>query len=373
MKILMTLANPMTHDPRVYNEAITLIKAGHDVTVLGWDRDGKTTPTETIDGIKIVRCFNSKIMEFLKKDIFRMPLWWIRGYKKALKLYGENKFDIIHSHDLSSLYIGVKLKKKLGLPLIYDAHEIYGYLIADDVPKAFTKFAFNTERRYTKYVNHIITVNEPLAKYFKRITGKPISIIMNCKEVQGLTYKPTDNKHFTLLYLGTLDKVRYLTGLPDILKDLPDIHCIIGGKGKPEVENELIEKCEKLPNVDFVGMVPMKDVLPMTKKADVILCIFDPSNKNNKFGLPNKLFESMVYGRPIICTKNTLSGDIAESINCGLAAEYNATDIKEAIVKLKNNPDLCIELGKNGMKAAHEKYNWSSQAKKLLKIYEDFK
>ena len=73
----MTLANSFTHDPRVYNEARTLIKAGHKVTVLCWDRFDTTQPTETINGIKVFRVYNSRLMRLLKHDVFRMPLTYL--------------------------------------------------------------------------------------------------------------------------------------------------------------------------------------------------------------------------------------------------------------------------------------------------------
>ena len=147
MNILMTLANPFTHDPRVYMEARSLIKAGHKVTVLAWDRIGNSPPYEVKDGIEIVRSYNTRLINFARYDIFKMYLWWNKGYRDALKLFKKKKFDIIHSHDLSSLKIGINLKKKYNLPLIYDAHEIFGYMIALDVPKFFARQALSTEPR----------------------------------------------------------------------------------------------------------------------------------------------------------------------------------------------------------------------------------
>ena len=107
----MTLANSFTHDPRVYNEARSLVKVGHSVTVLAWDKK-KTHPTiELKDGVNVIRSHNTKFMDLLPYDIFRLHFWWNKGYKDALKLYERNPFDVIHCHDLSSLPIGVMLMK----------------------------------------------------------------------------------------------------------------------------------------------------------------------------------------------------------------------------------------------------------------------
>lgn len=366
----MTLANSFTHDPRVYNEAKTLIKAGHSVTVFCWDRENTTQPTDKIDEINVVRSYNTRLMNLLKHDVLRMPLWWKKGYKEAVKLHKKHNFDIVHSHDLSSLYIGRRLKREYGLPLIYDAHEIYGHLIVDDVSIIFQKLAFNTEKKWVQSADRLITVNEPLQYYFRSIYNKPITIIMNCKDLQGSKYEPTKNDKFTLLYLGTLDPSRFLIDLPDVVKDIPDVRCVIGGEGRPEFEQDLKNECDKVSNVDFIGMLPMEEVLPMTKTADAIICMFDFSNKNNKAGLPNKLFEAMVFGRPIICTKGAYSGDFVEKVGCGLSVDYDSNALKQTIMKLKDDPKLCRELGESGLKAAHKQYNWENQAEKLMKVYE---
>lgn len=144
----MTLANPFTHDHRVYNEATSLVKAGHKVTILAWDKTGKYPKKETKDGIKIVRSYNSRVMNILPYDIFRLHWWWKKGYRDALTLFEENHFDAVHCHDLSSLPIGVKLKKKFGVKLVYDAHEIWGYMIKKDLP--WWKYYIHLEKKCFK-------------------------------------------------------------------------------------------------------------------------------------------------------------------------------------------------------------------------------
>ena len=366
MNILMTLANPFTHDPRVYNEARSLVKAGYKVTVLAWDRKRENPPKETKDGINIVRSYNTKFMDILPYDIFRLHFWWNKGYKDALRLYNEDPFDVIHCHDLSSLPIGVKLKKKLDLPLIYDAHEIWGYMIARDLPKPWANYYLWKEKRIINYVDRIITVNAIFERYFNRITDKPITVVMNCKPLQRTKYEPPCNDKLTLLYIGTLGKPRFLLELVDVVKDLPDVRCIIGGIGKPDYVETLKNKCSKVSNVDFVGKVPMEEVLPMTKRADVVVHMIDNKDPNNRLGLANKQFEAMVCGRPIITTKGSYAGEVTEKLRCGLVVERSKEALKEAIIKLRDDPKLREELGRNALKAAIKEYNWEKQEGKRL-------
>ena len=367
MNILMTLANPFTHDPRVYNEAISLVKAGHKVTVLARDWKKLNPIREEKDGISIIRSSNTKFMSMLPYNFFDLYFWWNEGYKRALELYSEYKFNIVHCHDLSTLPIGIKLKRKLKIPLIYDAHEIWGYMIS--LGMSWWRYYIKKEKNIIKHVDRVITVNEPLKNYFEKITDKPITIIMNCKPLQGLKYEKTKNDRFTLLYLGILGKSRFILELIDVVKEIHDIYCIIGGKGIPEYFNAVKEKCSNSENIDFIGTIPMEEVIPMTK-SDLIVCMTDPLNPNNSRASANKQFEAMVCGRPIICTRGTYPGVITEKEKCGLVASYTKKDLKKVILELRDNPKLCEELGKNALKAAINKYNWEKQEEKLVKIYE---
>lgn len=371
MNILIIRSSPFVAlEPRLYNQAKSLIKAGHKVTVLAWDKK-RINPPQDVEGIHIVPSFNTKLMDVLPKDIFRLHLWWNKGYKDALKLYKQNPFDVINSHDLDSLPIGIKLKKKLGLPLIYDAGELWGYMVAKEVP--WWRYYLWKEKRIIRYVDEITTVNEPLKKYFSKMIDQPITIIMNCKPLQGTEYEHPSNDRFTLLFIGTLGWPRFLLELVDVVKELPDVYCIIGGRGKPKYVKALKDKCSKVPNVDFVGLVPPDEIVPMTKKADTVVCMTDPRNLNNRWASANKQFEAMLCGRPIICTEGTYPGEFTEKEECGIVVLQTKEDLKRGIIKLRDNPQLREKLGRNALKAAIREYNWERQEEKLLIIYEKLK
>ena len=78
----------------------------------------------------------------------------------------------------------------------------------------------------------------------------------------------------------------------------------------------------------------------------------------------------MVCGRPIICTKGTYSGEMTEKLNCGLVVKYTKENVRESIIKLRDNKKLCEQLGKNALIASLD-YNWDVQKKKLIKLYEE--
>ena len=370
-RVLMLLSNSFAHDPRVYMEAKTLVKNGYSVTVLAWDRKKRERPFEDKDGIKVIRVYNTRFMDILKYDILKLHFWWKMGIKRALELYKESSFDIIHAHDLDTLPIGVALKKKLGLPLIYDAHEIWGYMIARDFPEIISKYYLLREKRLLKYVDRIITVSDNFKKYFQNITDKPIEIIMNAKPLILTEYEPPQNDIFTLIYIGSLNKSRFLIETVEIVRGLKNVRLIIGGIGKKDYVDKLEKECEKSSNVEFIGKVPMDEVLIRTKQADAVLFVLNPENMNNKNSLGNKVFEAMVCGRPVIVSNGTYAGEFVKKENVGIVVDYNKESLKGGIIKLRDNPQLREKLGRNALKAAREKYNWEIQSKKLVRIYEE--
>ena len=371
MKILMLLSNPFMVDPRVSREAKSLVDYGHEVTVIVWDRKVDYPSEDMIDGIRIIRIHNNLLMKIMPNDLFRNPLWWRKAYKKGLELYktGQFKFDVVHCHDLDTLQSGVWLKKKLGIKLIYDAHEIFGYMIARDMPKFIVGVALRMEKRLVKKVNQVITVNEPLREYFESISNKPITIVMNCKDLVSQEYIPPRNDVFTICYIGVLTKSRMFPEIIDILGQIKGVRFVIAGK-KENLYAEVKERCKNYDTVDFLGAIPFSEVIPKTLESHIVACMINPNDLNNRIGMANKQFEAMVCGRPILCTKETYSGAMTDGLKCGLSIDYDKDALYDAIIKLRDNPELCEEFGRNALKAAKEKYNWKTQEEKLLKVYE---
>ncbi len=369
MKLLMLLSNSFIVDPRVYKEAKALIKKGYNVTVIVWDRKGDYPEEEIIEGIHLIRIHNKGPMKILPHDLFRNPFWWRKAYRKGLELYKKGyKFDVVHCHDLDTLQAGVWLKKKLPVKIVYDAHEIFSYMIEKAMPTFIVNYSSRMEKRLVKSVDYIITVDDGYANYFRNISNIPLAIVRNCKSLIG-DYRSPSRKDFTLIYIGVLSHERFFPQLLGTVGKLDNVKLIIGAK-KENLYDEIKNYSAQFENITFLGPVPVEEVIPLALECHVVFCMFNPIYRLNKIGSPNKLFEAMVTGRPIIVTKGTHAGDIVETWNCGLAIEYTEEKLLEAIHLLRDNPLLCEKLGKNGLKAATDKYNWSLQEKELFRVYD---
>jgi glycosyltransferase involved in cell wall biosynthesis len=206
---------------------------------------------------------------------------------------------------------------------------------------------------------------------------------MNAKPLIYNEYEPPKNRQFTIKFIGTIDRSRNLLPLIDVVKEYKDMRCIIAGKGYDKAYIQKIKnRCENTNNCSFIGYIPMQSVISETRSADVVYYLTTGYSKNIKwpvdidlppnFALANKVFESMVTGRPIIVGKDTYGEIFTKKIGSGISSTNKIEDIRDVILTLKNNPDLCKKMGKKGFRAAKEKYNWEKQEEKLLEIYETF-
>jgi glycosyltransferase involved in cell wall biosynthesis len=368
MKILMLLSKEFKNDYRAYREAKVLAEEDNEVTIIMWDRLGEGPSEEKVDKILVIRVCNDYLMRKLPHDLFRNPLWWREAYKRAIELCRDEKFDVIHCHDLDTLPIGVRLKKARGVKLVYDVHEVFGYMIMRNMPKLISKISFYMEKKLIKSVDHVITVSKPVKRYLEGITNKPVTIVRNCKDLIIKEYTPPKNELFTISYIGILHKNRMFPELVDIVGKIDGIRFLIAGK-KENLYKEVEKRCEKYENVEFLGTIPIEEVIPKTLESNVVISILDPNDPNCRIALLNKQFEAMVCGRPIIVTRGTYAGKMTEELKCGLTVDYTKESVRDAIVTLRDNPDLCRELGMNAFMAAKERYNWENEKNKLLEVY----
>jgi glycosyltransferase involved in cell wall biosynthesis len=376
MNVLMFVSNPFNPDRRVYAEAKALANVGHKVTVIAFDTLKQKLAKEKYDGVQVLRLrtrlspvygWGSPIWNGVN-----MLLWQCKAYHLALELHKKYPFSVIHCHDFDTLLIGIGLKLKLGLTLVYDAHEMYGYTMTRILPRWIASVFLYSEKLLARMADRIIVVVEYQKRYFEKITNKPVLVIMNCRPLQNTKYQdPCREGNFTVLYAGAIAKRRFVLELCNVVAELPNVNCLIAGSGDPQNVQNIKEKTSTTPNIKFLGWLPFNEVTSLTERANVCICMIDPRDLNNKIGLAGKQFDAMVSGRPIICTKDTFSGDLTEQEEAGLTIEYTEEALKKAIIKLRDDPRLRERLGRNALKAAISKYNWQGQEKKLLELYRD--
>jgi len=158
----------------------------------------------------------------------------------------------------------------------------------------------------------------------------------------------------------------------DVMKRHPEWTLELAGFGGDEAM--ILERARELPNVKWHGRVPYHDAIMLSAKADVLFALYDPDIPNHRFSSPNKVFEAMMLGRPIVVARGTNMDRIVEQADSGLVVEYgDIAALDKAFLRLEEEPDYRLHLGKNSRRVYDQKYSWISAKERLLGLYFNFR
>lgn len=367
LKVVIVKSTSINLDVRIDIEAEILAEAGYDVVVLGWDREGKYPKVEKRANYTIHRVrLKAPTQGNRIKIIFYWPIWWCAEFLWLLK----NKYDILHAQNFDTIIpalVAAKIKRK---NLIYGIRDIYSDSVSS-MPKWVRQIALCIDNFFIKSADGVIFANAPQLELIGKNLNDNSIVICNAPKNAPCISEHGKNDKFTLFFGGSIYK-KQISNLDKIImavKDIDDIRLVIAGYG--DYEGELIEIIKDIKNVDFIGAIEYKEVLNRTLNADLLFVLYDPGLPNNASCLTHKMFEAMACGKPILVSDATAMADFVRAHNCGVVVNCRSVkEIRDAIVKLKDNPQLCRQLGANGKRAYEEKYSWQIMKPRLLDFYE---
>lgn len=370
----MLLANAFLPDPRVLKEAGSLASRGYQITILAWDREGKLPPLENLEGIIIKRiCIRSTFNRRMAQLPRILLLWW------RMILIGQKKsFDVIHCHDLDTLFPAIILKLLTNRPLIYDTHENYSMVKSASLPGFFVKALGFVEKKLLNMVDVIITASTFVGDEFRRVCAKPLITLGNywqlnsssrisqadvLAERRRLGIPETD---LIVGYIGGLKRSRKIAPLLQAVEDEMGVSVFICGAGE---QKSLVEQeARKKRCVYYLGWVPFEHVPLYTCLADVIYYGLD-DYPGALYNCPNALFMALAKGRAILASDVGDLGKIVREESCGIVMKRsNQEEIRQALRRLQNRAYL-QSLQKKALAAARSKYNWGAAEKMLVETY----
>ncbi|AEG18381.1 glycosyltransferase family 4 protein [Methanobacterium paludis] len=359
MKIILVRSRSI--DSAVFKLAETLSKNGHSVTLLVWDRQNNLKRENK--GYNVHR-FSLRAPYDKWTALFYLPLWWIYEFYFLL----IHNADVIHACDFDTLWPAVIAKFIKKFKLFYIIYDFY----ADNLiklPEFVRKTIAFLEKSGIKFSDTLFLVDESRYEQVKGAKIKKLIYIYNSPPDYSITHEtgiPNDN--LVIFYAGLLDKSRGLEYIIATVKELEFTKLIIAGNGN--YKNVIEKESELTKNITYLGWLNHDDVLEISFQADVLFAFYDPIIPNNKYASPNKLFESMMCGKPIIMNSETSASKIVQNEDCGITVNYgDIKSIKDALIKLQS-PDLREKLGKNGRRAYETKYSWKIMEERLVKSYD---
>lgn len=357
---------------RMEKEAKALASHGYTVTVIGWERWGAypSLGGKSSYGVKKLRL--SVPPNSLKVALY-LPIWWLFAIVRLLM----SRWDVVHAVDFDSYAPALVVAKMKRKPIVYDIADFYADTIGFPIlPGLSRRIIAAIDRTLMKSAAVIILPNESMIQQIGLDTTKKSAVIIyNSPDpdiLTGIVGKRPETKDFAIFYGGGIGTGRGIVEMCLAVRDLPGVQLVITGPCSPGFEAELRGICENIANVKLqLTFVPYREIITQTIDADLLFAIYDPSDHNVRYASPNKLFEAMMCTKPIIVSDGTYMANVVRDEKCGLVVSYgDIPALEEAITKLKNNPELCQSLGRNGRRAYENRYSWPIMEQRLLDIYQ---
>jgi glycosyltransferase involved in cell wall biosynthesis len=366
-KVCVLTSVHIPFDGRIFHRACkSLARAGYEVALIA-----RHDKEEIVDGVRVLPLPQPRNrLQRATKVLWRL-------YRLAVR----EDADVYHFHDPELILVGLLLKLR-GKKVIWDAHEHYPNSILDKyyiwkpvrglIAKSFDLF----ERAVVRCFDYVIYTTPSVgARYATmkvrsgRVENYPI-----LKLSEAVRRQPQDK----IIYLGGMSRIRGLAEVVEAfalaVRKYPHWQlCLVGLYHPASFEGELRGLARKLgveASVQFIPWVPYEEKERLSSQASMGVITYLP-HPNNTSCLPNKLFDYMLVGLPVIASNFPLYREVVETSRCGLLVDpAKPPEIAAAMEYLIEHPDEARQMGENGRRAVLEKYNWEKESERLLKIYD---
>ena len=375
--VVMLVRNRYTHDTRVEKEVRTLVGAGYRVTVLADPAPGLPA-RETRDGATIERVDpRGRRVPGLRFLIHQLHL--------ARRLR-RHRPDILHAHDTNALRPVTFAAPTLRRPFVYDAHVLWTERPRRErgrlywvLSQAWFRFV---ERVCIRRAAATITVSPPIVEHLRRrFRLDRVALVANYPDPSGSVAQvdlrslpggdALDPDRPIVLYLGGLMAGRGLEELIDAIGLVPEVQLALLGEGvhADRLRARVVERGLG-DRIHFLPPVASNEVVAAAASADLGVSPIVDSCLNYRYSLPNKLFQYMAAGVPVVASDFPQVRDVVEGSGAGLVVDTaDPRRVADGIRRVLADPVTARDMGARGRRAVAERFNWETSARSLRSVY----
>jgi glycosyltransferase involved in cell wall biosynthesis len=373
--VVMLVRNAYTHDTRVEKEARTLVAAGHRVSIVADAARGLPT-SESRDGSEVHRV--ARRGPSIPGLRFVVHEWRLARRLRALRP------TVLHAHDTNALVPVALAAAATHIPYVYDAHDLWLGRPRRERGRPY----FALAQRYHGLVERLLvpraaatlTVSPPIVGHLRRRYGLAVvHLVPNYPEIGAPVVRrelrdlpggeAIDPGRPVVLYLGGLMGGRGLEQLVDAMGLLSQAQLVLLGSGVEE--SRLRERAAAAgASVHVLAPVAPELVEAYAASAAVGVSPIVPSCLNYRYSLPNKLFQYMAAGIPVVASDFRQVRDVVARSGAGVVVDtMRPRAIAHAIERILANPDDAARMGARGRAAVESRYNWEASADVLRRVY----
>ena len=359
-KIIASVISDIVTDQRVQKECATFHKLGYDVLLLG----RKSNHDFGLDTLpyKVFRFYDPFKRGAMMYALFNLQLFFYLLFKQT---------DILWANDLDTLlpnYLVAKLKRKV---LVYDSHEYFLLTVS----KKFSRKVFGIIERYIfPKLRNVITVNNSIKDVYEKKYAVPITVIRNvplkATYILQINLPPEHSDKRILLMQGIgLNENRGAEEAVEMMQFLPENYVLyfIGRGTILHTLKRMVAERKLDKRIIFTGVLPYAEMMAYTRLAYLGL-IFEKIDFNDEhmFSLPNKFFDYIKGGLPVLSSKAVEIKAIIDEYKIGtFIDDFEPRNIARKIIELEHNEQKYL-LWKQNLPKAAEELNWENEEVKLI-------
>lgn len=358
-RIIVSVTNDLVTDQRLHKVCSSLHNAGYHVSLVG--RQMKHSPSLT------PRIYSTHRLKLL---FYSGPLFYLNYNLALLWFLFTNKADVFLSNDLDTLpanFVASKLKRK---PLVYDSHE-YFTEVPELVHRKRVRQIWETMEAFMlPKVDAAYTVSAPIAEAYEKKYGISMSLIRNFPLYKKQEKSAPKTNHL-IIYQGAVNVHRGIEQMIEAMQWIDNAEFwIVGGGDLDKKVRELIDLKELSEKVIVVGRKPFEELGELTRQATIGVSLEEQIGLNYTFALPNKVFDYIHAGVPVLASTLPEVEIIFGKYNIGLMIDkVEPRAIAEKVNEMLNSGKL--EEWKVECEKAAMEYNWQNEETKLLEIFKN--
>lgn len=363
--------------PRVSGQARMLREAGHEVVVLGCDREGTRPTQEILEGIRVERL---RVATGEMKGPVRQLLPLLIFYVKAFRWLLRHPFDMLQCHNLDVLPLGYAVRLVKRVKLVFDAHEPNYYALWPDRWRFVLRVVEGVDMFFSRRADAVTVTNEYQVKKYREGGIKRVELIGNYAspdlrapegEIPAATAAPYMFGRFGTFY-PDVGLEETLLALRQVIVKHPEVRFLVAGRVVDAYQERFQAEIAPLgEHVVCTGAYAASE-MPSLYRQIRASCLIYPRSDWFRNITPRKFFDSLTNGVPVLMTDIGGLGEVVRRHRCGLVVEAKDVDgICEAMETLITRPDLVQEMSRNALALARSEYSWDAVVRKYARLIEE--
>jgi len=354
-KIIVSVINDITTDQRVDKISNTLLDLGFEVVLVGRKLKNSKSINRKYKTKRFKLWFNNG------------PLFYANFNIRLFFFLLFSKFDTLWCNDLDSLPANYYASKIKGKKIIFDSHEYFTEM-PELVDRPKVKKIWKTiEKKLLPKLKNITTVSPSIVDLYKKEYDVDVKLLRNVpvlnKKVEKVENIKIEGKKI-LIYQGAINVNRGIEYMIEAMKYIDNAFLYIIGTGDISHEiKELINSSNLSDKVKMLGEIPLEKLYSYTVQGDLGLSLEEDKGLNYRFALPNKLFDYIHAGLPVLVSFLPEMKKLVEQYKIGKSIQkHDSKHIADCIIKMINDKNS-MQKWKESTKIAALELNWDIEKK----------